>query len=858
MSEERTELESRRLEALEALQILDTSGEQSFDEVVQLAKSVLDTPIALISLVDSDRQWFKARVGLEAQETPRDYSFCSHAIRRPAEPFLVCDAEQDERFADNPLVTGPPFIRSYLGVPLRLPGGAAVGTVCVIDTRPRTWTPTEVDSLKRFSRIVDGLLEQREAGLQSKILTDEVALLSSRLAQKRDLLEDMSRFGQIGGWELDIVSGELTWTSQTRLIHDVPDSFVPTRKSVLEFYSPRDSETVKQAIRDCIATGVGLSTELPLVTATGRQIRVRSHCTLQRSESGEPVRLLGTVQDITLEHNRQTELEAALTRADRALSDVSAYQAALDKHAIVAMTDARGRITFVNDKFCEISGYPREELIGANHRILNSGTHPPGFFQGLWRKISGGVPWQGEICNRAKDGRLYWVDTTIVPMPGPDGRPDRYVSVRYDITARKATDAALADALQKANQATVAKSAFVANMSHEIRTPLNGVIAMAGALARTGLDERQQEMVALLKTSGETLERLLSDILDLSRIEAGKLTIEDQPFDLRQVVAGATDLMRLRADDKGLVFDVAFEGRVDGQFRGDAVRIRQIVSNLASNAIKFTTKGRVAVAVSIHDRLDGRCMLEIRVEDSGIGFDNTVRDQLFSRFEQADSSITRRFGGSGLGLAICRSLCDLMGGTIDATSQPGVGSIFVVCLPLVRAENTRLEASEQGRVIRPDETGADGATDQISILLAEDHPMNQRIVQIILEPLGFSVTIAADGQEAVDAFQRRHFDLILMDMQMPNLDGLEATRRIRQIEVATKRPHTPIAMLSANAMPEHQLAALDAGCDLHISKPVTPDSLCAGIEALICTPTEAESIGGPSAAEDVDLHLQAG
>ncbi len=853
MSEVFDELECKRLEALGALKILDSASEQAFDEIVQLAKTVLGIPIALISFVDAGRQWFKARVGLDAQETPRDYSFCAHAIQRPDEPFLVSDAMQDERFACNPLVTGLPFIRSYAGFPLVLQDGAALGTVCVIDTRPRSWSAAEVDTLARFGRIVVGLLEQRAAGLRAEILTDEVASLSARLAQKRDLLEDMSRVGQIGGWELDLASGELTWTNQTRLIHEVPDSFVPTRTSVLSFYSPRDAETVKQAIQTCIASGDGLSTDLPIVTAKGRQIHVRSHCALQRSTSGKPVRLLGTVQDITIEHQRQAELTAALSKADRALSDVSAYQAALDKHAIVAMTDARGRITFVNDKFCEISGYAREELLGANHRILNSGTHPPGFFQDLWRKIAGGVPWQGEICNRAKDGRLYWVDTTIVPMTGPDGRPDRFVSVRYDITARKATDAALADALQKSNEATVAKSAFVANMSHEIRTPLNGVIAMAGALARTQLDERQQEMVALLKSSGETLDRLLSDILDLSRIEAGKLTIEDQPFDLRQVVAGATDLMRLRADNKGLAFDVTFEGRAEGQFRGDAVRIRQIVSNLASNAIKFTAKGRVAVTVGIQEGDDGPSMLEIRVSDTGIGFDDTVRDQLFSRFEQADSSITRRFGGSGLGLAICRSLCEMMGGSIDATSRPGEGSTFMVCLPLVRAEQPRAEAPEPGRLIRHDDAEPAEGGAPISILLAEDHPMNQRIVQIILEPLGFSVTIAADGLEAVEAFRTTHFDLILMDMQMPNLDGLAATRSIRQLEAETNRPHTPIAMLSANAMPEHQLAAIEAGCDLHISKPVTPESLCAGIDALMSVQIMADSPGAPAEARPLGL-----
>lgn len=825
----------QQMEGLKALELLGIEGEPVFDDVVAIASSLLQVPMAMLTFTHDGQVWCKAGVGLDQACFPITGTIWAGSTVEPTAACVVPDLERDARVSVRALSKHFPAAKSYLGAPVLDADDVVVATLGVMDTRARDWTAAEVDQVRRLSLLVSGILNERRDRLKAAHLVRENERLSSRLKRKQELIQDMAQVGRIGGWEIELETGEISWSEETRKIFEVAASFIPTPTSVLQFYNPADQKLVRSAVRACVETGESLSTEMSVRTASGRRIQIRSHCALQRSESGNPARLLGTVQDITIEHQNQAQLTAALRKADRALSDVSAYQAALDKHAIVAITDARGRITFVNDKFCEISGYPREELIGANHRILNSGNHPTDFFKDLWRTIAKGKPWQGEICNRAKNGQLYWVDTTIVPMLGPNGRPDRYVSVRYDITARKATDAALAEALQKANEATFAKSAFVANMSHEIRTPLNGVIAMAGALACTDLNQRQQEMVALLQSSGETLERLLSDILDLSRIEAGKLTIDHQPFDLRQAVVGATDLMRLRADNNGLVFDVSFYGPVDGQFMGDAVRIRQIISNLTSNAIKFTANGRVAVAVGIEEHGDGQCILEIKVEDTGIGFDKTVREQLFSRFEQADSSITRRFGGSGLGLAICRSLCDMMGGTIDATSQPGVGSTFVVCLPLVRSGHGIVELPGSGGLDLTKHDAAEDSTSPVSILLVEDHPMNQRIVQIILEPLGFTVTVASDGLEGIATYQQSHFDLILMDMQMPNMDGLAATRAIRQLEVESGRARTPIAMLSANAMLEHRLAALEAGCDSHIAKPVTPDSLRAGIEELLAS-----------------------
>jgi two-component system, sensor histidine kinase len=411
----------------------------------------------------------------------------------------------------------------------------------------------------------------------------------------------------------------------------------------------------------------------------------------------------------------------------------------------------------------------------------------------------------------------------------------------------------LRGASQRADAASHAKSAFLANVSHEIRTPLNGVIGLTSVLSQTELTPSQREMVDLIKTSGDTLERLLSDILDVSKIEAGKLEMLIAPMDLHEAVQASAQLIGLRADEKGITFDVKFGPNTEGRFLGDSIRIRQIIANLSSNALKFTKKGGIVVTVDIDERPKAtpETWLNLSVTDTGMGFDDETSKRLFSRFEQADSSITRAYGGTGLGLSICRSLTDLMGGTIDATSTLGMGSTFNVCIPLERIalsigiEVESLPAIAEAIVDLDDEYD----DSPLRVLMAEDHPINQRVTSLCLAPWGAQITIAENGVEAVEAFKVGHFDIVLMDMQMPEMDGLEATRLIRALEQERGQIRTPIAMLSANAMPEHVRAALAAGCDHHIAKPVTPAALGLGMEEAMRLATLAQNlaIGGVAA-----------
>ena len=375
--------------------------------------------------------------------------------------------------------------------------------------------------------------------------------------------------------------------------------------------------------------------------------------------------------------------------------------------------------------------------------------------------------------------------------------------------------------LERANQE---KSRFLANMSHELRTPLNGVVAVSETLAREQVTPRGRELAELIVSSGRLLEQVLTDILDFSKIEAGELRLEVGPFDVRTLVDRIGALHAEAAAAKGLKLEWTVEPSAVGVWLGDGVRITQILSNLLSNAVKFTTDGEVTLHVGRRNMGGGDAGLAFSVNDTGIGFDDETAQRLFRRFEQADASITRRFGGTGLGLAICRSLAELMGGRIEGFSRPGEGSTFVVTLPLEQADE-----AAPAETAETDEADVKG----VHILLAEDHPTNQRVVRLILEAAGVRLDIVETGVAALERLAAQSYDAVLMDMQMPEMDGLTATRLLRERERTLGLARTPVIMLTANALDEHVHASLAVGADAHLAKPVRADSLLAAVAAAL-------------------------
>jgi two-component system, sensor histidine kinase len=395
--------------------------------------------------------------------------------------------------------------------------------------------------------------------------------------------------------------------------------------------------------------------------------------------------------------------------------------------------------------------------------------------------------------------------------------------------------AELVKARDDANAANVLKSHFLANMSHEIRTPLNGVLAMAEVMAMDNLAPAQRERLSVIRESGAVLLGVLNDVLDLSKIEAGRLEIQDRPFDIAQLAQTIREIYAPQARDKGLAFEVAVAPEAQGLWRGDVDRLRQILGNLIANALKFTLEGAVAIRFASAEDGSG---LRIDVADTGIGISPDILPRLFDKFVQADSSTTRRFGGSGLGLAICRELSTLMGGSIKVQSREGRGSTFTVLVSLPR-EETPVEIHYVDDGHASVEQPADASC--LRVLAADDNPTNQKVVEAVLAPLNAEVVLVSDGAACVEAWKAAKFDIVLMDIHMPGMDGVEAARAIRALETSEGRQRTPIVAVTANALAHQVEGYLAAGMDGHVAKPIEVTKLYAAIEQAVAAARLAQA-----------------
>ena len=433
----------------------------------------------------------------------------------------------------------------------------------------------------------------------------------------------------------------------------------------------------------------------------------------------------------------------------------------------------------------------------------------------------------GEACRaeyriKRQDGREVWVASSVQMFKDDKGETTRIIGALRNITASKQAEAAMVEAMAQAEAANVAKSAFLATMSHEIRTPLNGVLGMTQAMAADGLDAVQRDRLDVIRQSGEALLAILNDILDLSKIEAGKLDLEEIEFDLGDLALGAHAGFTSLANKKGLSFALCVDNAA-GVYRGDPTRVRQILYNLISNALKFTEHGEIRVTALRTP--DG---LSLSVADTGIGINPKVVSNLFTKFAQADASTTRKYGGTGLGLAICRELAEMMGGSIKVESELGEGSVFTVTLPIAWVREAEPPALATDPTTENETDEVDGPN--LRVLAAEDNAINQLVLKTMLHQVGVDPVVVGDGRAAVAAWETGQFDLILMDVQMPLMDGVTACRTIRKAEAATGRAPIPIVALTANAM-SHQVAEYAAaGMDGHVSKPIEARKLFAVLE----------------------------
>jgi PAS domain S-box-containing protein len=626
----------------------------------------------------------------------------------------------------------------------------------------------------------------------------------------------------------------LLCASPIELTHFQNGSLAPqTGAILLQMEDAGITESVRSA---SLATFLGTTTLLAILLAAGfilinRRIlfplRKLSEAIRNSDETAfEP----GSEVPSEIDHAAQAWLEAR-TQSRKAIRELENQKFALDEHAIVSVTDLKGIIRYANDKFCSISGYASAELVGRSHNIISSGIHPASFFRNLWTTISEGRAWHGEICNRAKTGHFYWMDSTIIPLVDETGTITGFISIHTDITDRVSQNNKLLelnqtlenqsllaqDLANKANAANEAKSEFLANMSHEIRTPMNGVMGMTELLLMEELTPSVERKAKIILESSKSLLSVINDILDFSKIEAGKLEIRPVVFHPRLIVASIQSTLEHRLQEKGLAFKIRIGALVPTELIGDPDRIRQILLNLISNAEKFTSKGSIAVLVDLVRLENLVATLHVEVVDTGIGIPEDKIPELFKSFSQIDGSLTRKYGGTGLGLAISKQLVLLMNGEIGVESEVGKGSKFWFRIETTVTKGPDSQSNDPLSLLS--ESSHPGLDRESRILVVDDNEVNRMICGEILENLGMECTFAEDGVAALEILRSQYFDLILMDLQMPRLGGIEATLRIRSPKENLPSKDTPIIAITANAMPSDIEASHRAGMNGFLSKP---------------------------------------
>jgi PAS domain S-box-containing protein len=653
----------------------------------------------------------------------------------------------------------------------------------------------------------------------------------TELQKNEARLLESQRVAKIGDWEWHSETKEIFWSREVYRIYGRDSNLPPIPfEEDHKYYSAESWLRLCAAIEKAFKENQAFECDAELILRNGTKLWVVTRGEPALDAIGNVIGLRGTIQDITERKNMDIRInEMLMERINTTLTDIKNIQFAMDQHSIVAITDAQGKITYVNDKFCSISKYSREQLIGQDHRLINSGYHSKEFMHELWRSIANGKVWKGEICNLAKDGSLFWVNTTIVPYYLSEGKPYQYVVIRTDITETKNLELkiqnqniALQLAIEAAQKANSMKSEFIATMSHEIRTPLTGTIGMLELLSLSSLNAEQRVTLDIAWNSSQGLLRIVSDILDWTKIEEGMLELAPCPTSIRQLLQEVINTFSGTANAKLLKLSLNISEQLSQAYIVDPLRLSQVLNNFASNAIKFTTQGEITLIVELLDRLETGDRIRFSVKDTGIGIAKEAQQHLFQRYTQESRDTARMFGGTGLGLSICRRLAEMMDGQVELISEQGKGSVFSITLTLP-VSDSRVEVihnyqfNSKRQEIKP---LLNNKVDAPVILIVDDHPSNRLLLEQQLKMLGFRVESAENGKVALKMWQEGQFTLVISDCYMPEMDGYEFSQAIRKIEADKKLSKTPIIALTANAFVDNKEYCSNSGMDEILIKPV--------------------------------------
>jgi PAS domain S-box-containing protein len=701
------------------------------------------------------------------------------------------DARVDERtreFLDRYLI--PLGITSMLDAPIRV-DGRVVGVACFehVGNTPRA--PWEPDEVAFASDVADQVA--------NAILSDHRRQAEMALRESEERLKKIMAALPAGVCIVDARTKEILDANPAALtMIGLPDSEVIGVTS--------DMFLGSMGRRPYPVSGAGQTTESlehVLFASGGVQTPIL--------KSSIPVNLNGRECSVVsfVDITKLTKAEAELRKL---------WQALEQSPATVVITDPEGRIEYANPSFVTITGYSREETIGSNPRVLKSGVHPPEFYKAMWATLAKGDVWRGELCNRKKNGELYWESAAIAPVFSAQGAITHYVAVKEDISERRQIEEKLKEAKEAAEAANRAKSAFLANMSHEIRTPMNAILGFSQLLQRDPvITPEQRGLLKSINRSGEHLMALINDILEMSKIEAGRTTVNPSTFDLHAMIEDMGMMFRTRAESKGLRFALERHESVPRYVTTDDNKVRQILINLLGNAVKFTEQGGITLRVGTRRADPADLRLWAEVEDTGPGIAAEETGNLFKSFQQTSSGI-RVQGGTGLGLAISREFARLLGGDVNVDSRLGKGSIFRFDIGIEVGMAESIEKKNDSRhmwTLRPGEPVR-------RVLVVDDQEENRAVLLLMLEGVGFETREATNGEEAIREHEAWRPHLILMDMRMPVMDGQEAIRRIRS---TPDGQDVKIIAVTANAFDEDRKEILALGANDFLAKPFREDDL---------------------------------
>lgn len=821
--------EKERLSFLSDLGIKDSESDSFIDNLTKLAQSIYNMKISLVSIVAKDKLWFISRAGLNINEAPKLASFCDKCVSDQS-VLIVPNALEDDEFNNSPLVKGPPHIVFYAGAPITLFNKFTIGTFCLIDDIPRELTISEQEQLKILAKQVSHYLEMKyEATVQKKIseMLSTLHRINSKNITDLDLI--IEEYLRAGSELIDLEYGiQSKIEGEVYLVENVisPNNEI-AKNSIFELPNTYCDYVVKA--RNTIS-----------IEEVGAIIEMRGHPVYEgmklESYISTPIWVEGKIYG-TLNFSSKSIRKTKFTDSEKHFLELMAVM--ISRKIILRENNREIETLFkIMDETPEIislADFETKEVSYLNKALSKIsggkgvGSHISEFYtkERFKQIVNDALPeviakgsWKGESAILNAEGIEIPVLQTIVAHKDEDNQITHLSTIVQDISKRKEIEKNLLISKEAAENASKSKTEFLANMSHEIRTPMNGILGMISLLKETNLTQEQLSLVNNVETCGDGLLVVLNDILDLSKIEIGKLELEKTSFSLPATIDDVVSLFTFRSIEKNNEISSSYNEEIPMYLHADPLRIKQIIINFVSNAIKFTTNGKINVICDYKNIDEDNIQLSISVEDNGKGIAKENLNKIFEPFSQEDSSTTRKFGGTGLGLSICTRLAELMGGEILLESELGKGSIFTLVIPVEIAKNGPSE------LVTEVKTGAKSSNlihfsqdYPHDILVVEDNLINQKLAKTFLAKLGYEVDIAHNGQVAVEMCKQKKYSFIFMDMQMPVMGGVEATEIILK---SSKHPPLIVAM-TANVFEEDKESCFKAGMKEFLSKPFKLD-----------------------------------